>query len=184
MKRSDGLKWLTAGAFVGTVYAANWLLTTYGVIHLFGGLYAPAGVFAAGLGFLLRCALQEVAGRVWVLCAILVGAALSYWLGASALIPGGHVSIAVASACAFTFSELADYGVYTPLRARSIIGSLTAAQVVGATVDSLLFLWLAFGAAAIPSLFWGQVVGKMLMVLPAVVLIAAYRTPRSGAPAR
>jgi queuosine precursor transporter len=174
------VKWLTAAAFVGTVYAANWLLTTYGVIHLFGGLYAPAGVFAAGLGFLLRCALQEVAGRVWVLCAIAVGAALSYWLGASAFIPGGHASIAVSSACAFTFSELADFAVYTPLRARTIIGSLTLAQVAGATVDSLLFLWLAFGSAAIPALFWGQVVGKTLMVLPAVILVAAYRVPRAG----
>jgi hypothetical protein len=170
------VKYLTAACFVGTVYAANWALTTYGVIHLFGGLYAPAGVFFAGLGFVLRCALQEVAGRLWVVAAILVGAALSYWLGASAHIPGGHVSIAVASACAFLFSEFADFSVYTPLRGRTIVGGITAAQVAGATVDSALFLWLAFGSL---SLFWGQFVGKTLMVLPAVILVAAYRlTPR------
>jgi hypothetical protein len=166
------VKYLTAAAFVATVYAANWALTTYGVIHLFGGLYAPAGVFFAGLGFTLRCALQEIAGRLWVVAAILVGAGLSYWLGASAQIPGGHVSIAVASAAAFLFSELADFAVYTPLRARTIIGGISAAQVVGATVDSALFLWLAFGSL---SLFWGQFVGKTLMVLPAVILVSAYR---------
>jgi uncharacterized PurR-regulated membrane protein YhhQ (DUF165 family) len=165
-------KYLTAAAFVGTVYAANWALTTYGVIHLFGGLYAPAGVFFAGIGFLLRCALQELASRLWVISAILVGAALSLYLGASATIPGGHVQIAVASACAFLFSELADWSTYTPLRRRTLLGGITLAQVVGATVDSALFLWLAFGSL---TLFWGQFVGKTLCVLPAVILIAAYR---------
>lgn len=172
------MKYLTAAAFVGTVYAANWALTTYGVIHLFRGLYAPAGVFFAGLGFVLRCALQELAGRLWVVCAILAGAVLSYWLGASAQIPGGHVTIAVASACAFLFSEFADFSVYTPLRKRTIIGGITLAQIAGATVDSALFLWLAFGSL---SLFWGQFVGKTLMVLPAVILVAAYRVkPRAA----
>lgn len=166
------MKYLTAVCFVGTVYAANWALTTYGVIHLFGGLYAPAGVFFAGLGFLLRCALQELANRLWVVGAILAGAALSLYLGASATIPGGHVQIAVASACAFLFSEFADWSTYTPLRRRTLLGGITLAQVVGATVDSALFLWLAFGSL---SLFWGQFVGKTLCVLPAVILIAAYR---------
>ncbi len=170
------MKYLTAACFVGTVYAANWALTTYGVIHLFGGLYAPAGVFFAGLGFLLRCALQELANRLWVIGSILAGAALSLYLGASATIPGGHVQIAVASACAFLFSELADWSTYSPLRRRTLLGGITAAQVVGATVDSALFLWLAFGSL---SLFWGQFVGKTLMVLPAVILVSAYRlTPR------
>ncbi len=166
------MKYATAAAFVSTVYAANWALTHYGVIHLFGGLYAPAGVFFAGLGFLLRCALQEVAGRLWVVGAIIAGAALSYWLGASATIPSGHVSIAVASGCAFLFSELADWSTYTPLRRRTLTGGLTASQVVGAAVDSLLFLWLAFGSV---SLFWGQFVGKTLCVLPVLVIVSALR---------
>ncbi len=165
-------KYVITAAFISTVYAANWALTKYGVIHLFGGLYAPAGVFFAGIGFTLRCALQEVANRLWVIGAILAGAALSYWLGASTLIPGGHVQIAVASACAFLFSELADWSVYTPLRTKTLAGGITAAQVVGATVDSLLFLWLAFGSV---SLFWGQFVGKTLCVLPALVLVTAWR---------
>lgn len=167
------MRYLTAAAFVATVYAANWALTTFGVISIGFGLHAPAGVFFAGVGFLLRCTLQELAGRLWVVCAILAGAALSYWLGASALIPGGHVQIAVASACAFLFSEFADFAVYTPLRGKTIAGALTAAQIVGATVDSLLFLWLAFGSVA---LFWGQFAGKTAMVLPALVLVAVART--------
>ncbi len=166
------LKYPIAAVFISTVYAANWALTHYGIIHIGFGLLAPAGVFFAGLGFLLRCALQEVANRLWVIGAILAGAALSYWLGASTTIPGGHVQIAIASACAFLFSELADWSIYTPLRTKTLVGGITAAQVVGATVDSLLFLWLAFGNV---SLFWGQFVGKTMCVLPALVLVTAWR---------
>ena len=169
------MRYLTAAAFIGTVYAANWALTTFGVLHV-GGIAFPAGVLFAGLGLVLRCALQELAGRLWVVAAILTGAALSYWLGASAQIPGGHVTIAVASACAFLFSEFADFSVYTPLRERTILGGLTLAQLAGAAVDSALFLWLALGSL---SLFWSQTFVKALVVLPAIALVTAYRlSPR------
>lgn len=167
------MKLIASAAFVATVYAANWALTTFGVVPIGLGLHAPAGVFFAGSGFLLRDWLHEIAGRAWVVAAILVGAGLSFWLGASAQIPGGHTSIAVASAAAFLLSELCDFGVYAPLRHRSLSGAVGLSQVVGAVVDSLLFLWLAFGSLA---LFAGQFVGKTLMVLPVVLVLAMRRT--------
>jgi len=159
------IKYVTAAAFVATVYAANWALTEFGVVPIGFGLHAPAGVFFAGLGFLLRDAL-------WVVAAILVGACLSFLLGASAVIPGGHVSIAVASGCAFLLSEFADFSVYAPLRERTMGGAVALSQVVGAAVDSALFLWLAFGSLA---LFAGQVFGKTLLVLPVLVGLIVYR---------
>lgn len=163
------MKYLAAGLFVATVYAANWALTRWGVVSVGFGLTAPAGVFFAGLGFLLRDWLQELGGRLWVVGAILAGACLSYLLGADAHIPGGHVSIAVASGCAFLLSELADFSVYTPIRERTVAGAVGVSQVVGAAVDSALFLWLAFGSL---TLFWGQFWGKTLMVLPVVAVLA------------
>jgi hypothetical protein len=172
------VKFLAFGLFVATVYAANRALTEWGVVPVGFGLEAPAGVYFAGLGFLLRDWLHELAGRAWVIVAILTGAALSFALGADATIPGGYVPIAVASAAAFLISELADFSVYTPLRERTLAGAVGASQVVGATVDSLLFLWLAFGSVA---LFWGQFVGKTLMVLP-VVLVLLVRSHRAAAP--
>jgi hypothetical protein len=106
--------------FVATVIAANWLLSTFGVVALLGlGPAVPAGVYAAGLAFGLRDALHETAGRRWVLTAIAVGAAVSYVIEDAATIPGGHAAIAVASAVAFGVSELADLAVYEPLRCRS-----------------------------------------------------------------
>jgi queuosine precursor transporter len=172
------VKYVTTACFIATVYAANWMLTHYGVWSI-GALLVPAGTLFAGLGFLLRCCLQEVASRAWVLGAILCGALLSLWLGASVTIPGGHVQVAVASACAFGFSELADWSTYTPLRRRTIVGGLSAAQAVGAIVDTTLFLFLAFGSFTW-NLWVGQFLGKTLMVVPAVCLVAAYRRAPSG----
>ncbi len=171
------MKYLTAACFVGTVYAANWMLTHYGIWKV-GAFLVPSGVIFAGLGFLLRCCLQELASRVWVLGCILAGAVLSLWLGASAHVPGGATSIAVASAAAFTLAEFCDWAIYSPLRRRTLTGGLTAAQIVGAVVDSFVFLTLAFGSSALfgpGNLFLGQVIAKTLVVLPAVILVAAYR---------
>ena len=170
------MRYAVAAAFVGTVIAANWALETYGVVPLGFGLEGPAGVFFAGLGFLLRDLLHEVGGRAWVLGAIGVGALVSWWVSDSATIPGGLVPIALASGCAFLLSEFADFSVYAPLRDRTIAGAVGLSQVVGAVVDSALFLWLAFGSLAF---FWGQFVGKIYMVLPVLLALVAWRGLRA-----
>ncbi len=166
------MKWLAATLFVATVWLANYAVTHWGIVPVGFGLHAPAGVYFAGAGFLLRDWLHETGGRLWVIGAIVAGACLSYLLGASAVIPGGHVSIALASGCAFLLSEFADFSVYAPLRERSLSGAVGLSQIAGAIVDSALFLWLAFGSFVF---FWGQFVGKTLMVLPAVAVIFALR---------
>lgn len=166
-----------AAAFVATVIAANWALETFGIVPLGFGLEGPAGVFFAGLGFLLRDVLHEVAGRVWVVGAITVGAAVSYLISDGVTIPGGHVPIAVASAAAFLVSEFADFSVYAPLRERTLTLAVTASQLVGAAVDSALFLWLAFGSLAF---FAGQFVGKAYMTVPALLLLGGWRVAEAS----
>lgn len=158
-----------AAAFVATVYAANWALEQYGLIELpVIGWMAPAGVFFAGLGFGLRDALHEAGGRSWVFACIAIGAGLSYWVSDGVTIPGGHASIAVAGGIAFALSELADFAIYAPLRDRQWIGAVVLSNLVGAVIDSALFLWLAFGAA---DAMGGQVLGKALMILPALPVV-------------
>jgi uncharacterized PurR-regulated membrane protein YhhQ (DUF165 family) len=161
-----------AAAFVGTVIAANWAFETYGIVPVGFGLEGPAGVFFAGLGFVLRDALHETGGRAWVIGAIGVGACLSWWISDGATIPGGHVSIAVASGCAFLVSELADFSVYEPLRERALPLAIGASQVAGAAIDSALFLWLARGSL---DFFTGQFVSKAYMVLPFLLALGVYR---------
>src|SRR5262249_5890474 len=68
----------------------------------------------------------------------------------------------VASAPAFLLSELADFAVYTPLQARGLVLAVLASSVVGLIVDSVLFLWLAFGSLEFHE---GQILGKLWMVL-------------------
>lgn len=176
MGMSPNTRYALVAAFVATVYAANWTLERFGMIELpLIAWLAPAGVFWAGLSFGLRDALHEAGGRRWVLAAIAAGTGLSYVLGDGATIPGGHASIAVASGIAFACSELADLCIYSPLRERRWVAAVIASNIVGAVVDSLLFLWLAFGATGAVG---GQVLGKTLMILPALLVVSLVRRGR------
>ena len=152
-------------AFVATVWGANWALAKYGVVSIGFGLMAPAGVFFAGLAFTFRDLLHESSGRLWVLVAIVTGALLS------ALLEDAR-TFAVASGTAFLVSELADFAVYTPLRERGWLRAVFASNVVGFTVDSLVFLWLAFGSL---EFIEGQLVGKAYMTGLAVVGLWLWR---------
>jgi queuosine precursor transporter len=135
-------------AYVATIWLANWAITTFGLVPVAPGLMAPAGVFFAGLALSLRDAVQDHHGRGWVVAGILGGAALSAWLSGP---------LALASGVAFLLSELADFAVYTPIRRRGWAIAVLASNAVGLVVDSMLFLWLAFGSLGYLA---GQVVGK------------------------
>lgn len=146
-------------AFVATIFAANWLIETFHLVPVGFGLMAPAGVYAAGLGFTFRDLTQERYGKGITLCCIGIGACLSAWISPR---------FALASGVAFLASELADFAVYTPLRERGWLKAVFASNLVGLVVDSALFLWLAFGSMAyLP----GQVVGKVWVTLLAVAVL-------------
>ncbi len=161
-RRAAGLV-LLAG-YVGTVVAANWAISRFGIVPVGFGLAAPAGVYFAGLAFTLRDLLHEMLGRLAVVLAIAAGAAVSFWVAAPRL--------AVASAVAFGLSELADFAVYEPLRRRRWLTAVAASNAVGLVVDSALFLWLAFGSLAFLP---GQIVGKAWVTVLAVILLASGR---------
>jgi uncharacterized PurR-regulated membrane protein YhhQ (DUF165 family) len=164
--------YVASGLFVATVWLANWLLARYGVVDIGFGLQAPAGVFAIGAALVLRDIVHRTLGRTWVIGCIVAGCALAFLIESDAHIPGGVVPIAVASAAAFLLSETADMAVYTPLQERSFLGAVAASNVVGAVVDSALFLWLAFGSLEFMT---GQVVGKLWMTVLAVPLLLIAR---------
>jgi uncharacterized PurR-regulated membrane protein YhhQ (DUF165 family) len=154
---------VAALGYVATIFAANWLIQHVGIVPVGFGLMAPAGVFAAGLALTLCDIVQATLGRAAVIAAILIGAALSYLVSPA---------FAVASGVAFLVSELADLAVYTPLTRRSWLGAIALSNTVGLVIDSVLFLWLAFGSLEFLA---GQVVGKAWMTLLAVVLLAGGR---------
>ena len=158
---------ILALAFAGTVIGANAALETWGIVAVGFGLAAPAGVFFAGIAFTLRDGLHEVGGRTWVLGAIAVGGALSYFI---------DPVFAIASATAFTVSELVDYSIYAPLRRRSWLPAITVSNIGGLTVDSVIFLWLAFNSF---DFLEGQLLGKAYMTLVFVIPLWIYRRVRS-----
>ena len=96
--------------------------------------------------------------------AILAGTAMSALLAPPALV--------LASALAFLLSEFIDLAIYTPLARRRLVLAVAASSLVGLVVDSIVFLWLAFGSLAFLP---GQILGKTWMVLLAIPLVAWLR---------
>jgi uncharacterized PurR-regulated membrane protein YhhQ (DUF165 family) len=150
-------------AYVATIFAANWAITTFGLVPVGFGLMAPAGVYFAGLAFTFRDLIQDALGRRWTYAAIVIGAGLSAFLSGP---------LALASGVAFLFSETADLLVYTPLRRRHWLGAVAASNTVGLVIDSALFLWLAFGSL---DFLIGQVVGKLWVTALAVLVLWGWR---------
>jgi uncharacterized PurR-regulated membrane protein YhhQ (DUF165 family) len=123
------------GVFTGGALATNWLTTRYGLISVGFGLTATAGSFPAGIVLLARDWVHDLTGRTTVLACIVVGALAS----AATTNP----RLALASAVAFTLSETVDLLVYTPLRRQGRLRAALASNLVGAPVDTLVFLTLA-----------------------------------------
>lgn len=153
--------------------AANWLIGNAGtvcvpngpcLVPVAPGLMAPSGVLMIGLALVLRDLVQRRLGIGWAAGAVLAGAALSAFLAPPALV--------IASAVAFLLSEFADLAVYTPLQRRRLVLAVAASGAVGLVVDSVVFLWLAFGSL---DYLAGQVVGKAWMVVLALPLVHLLR---------
>lgn len=159
--------------YLASVLLANWLTTHYGFIDVGFGYVATAGTFAAGGALAVRDLVQDAIGRVGVLLLIAVGALLSFVVAAAA--------IAVASAVAFGAAELLDMAVYTPLRRRGRFGGpwwsrgVLAGAALGAVLDTVLFLWIAFGASTITSALPGQLLakGEVVLVLLAIGVVTS-----------
>lgn len=160
-------KWgmATLVGYIGTIFAANWAIQRFGPVPVGFGLLAPAGVYFAGLAFTFRDIVQDTLGRIPVLVAIVIGAGVSFTLGSG--------RIAVASGIAFLLSEGFDFVVYTPIKERGRwLLAVGLSNTVGLVLDSVLFLWFAFGSLGFLP---GQIVGKAWMTLLAVVLLLPWR---------
>jgi uncharacterized PurR-regulated membrane protein YhhQ (DUF165 family) len=159
--------------FCLTIPAANWMIGHIGtvcvpsgpcLVPVAPGIMAPSGVLMVGAALVLRDLVQRRLGVEFGIGAIVVGAMVSAGLAPPSLV--------IASAAAFVLSEFADFAVYTPLARRRLVAAVVASSVVGLVVDSIVFLWLAFGSM---DFLLGQIVGKLWMVLLAVPFVAFLR---------
>lgn len=162
-----------AAVFIATVVVANWLTSNYGLIPVGFGLVTTAGTYAAGVAFIARDTTQDGLGKVATLAVIAAAAGLSYVVA--------DPFIATASVCAFALSELADFAVYTPLRRRGYVRAAVASNVVGALVDTLVFLHVA-GFPVVRDAVAGQMVAKLTVTVLAVLVVLSVRGTRRVAP--
>lgn len=170
-RQMEGFAYLAG--FILSIPIANWMIGNVGascgangpcVIPVLPGVMAPSSVMLVGLAFVLRDLVQRRLGMQWAIAAILFGAALSALVAPASLV--------IASAAAFLFSEMADLLVYTPLQRRRLVFAVFLSSMVGLTVDSMLFLGLAFGSL---DFLAGLIIGKSWMVLLVLPLIAYLR---------
>jgi len=145
-------------AFGLCIPAANWMIGHVGtscvpngpcVVPVAPGFVAPSGVLIIGLALVLRDLVQRRLGPIWTLMAIILGALLSSLVAPEALV--------LASASAFLLSELADMAVYSPLQKKGLVLAVLLSGLVGLTVDSIVFLYMAFGNL---DFLVGQILGK------------------------
>jgi uncharacterized PurR-regulated membrane protein YhhQ (DUF165 family) len=156
-----------------TVPVANWMIGHVGTVCLdrgpcllpvAPGLMAPSGVLLIGAALVLRDLVQRRLGVEFGIGAIVAGALISAGFSPPSLV--------LASVSAFLISEFTDFAVYTPLARRRLVLAVVASSLLGLVVDSIVFLWLAFGSF---HFLLGQIVGKVWMVLLAIPLVAYIR---------
>jgi queuosine precursor transporter len=155
--------------FCLTIPAANWMIGHVGtvcvqngpcLVPVAPGIVAPSGVLMVGAALVLRDLVQRRLGVEFGIGAIVAGAAISAGLAPTSLV--------LASAAAFLLSEIADFAIYTPLARRRLVAAVIASSTAGLVVDSIVFLWLAFGSL---EFLFGQIIGKLWMVLLAIPFV-------------
>ena len=160
-------------AFGLTIPIANWMIGNVGTVCAPRGpclipvaphLMAPSGVLMIGIALVLRDLVQRRLGVSYSAAAVVLGALMS-----AAVAPA---SLVLASGVAFLLSEFADLAVYTPLARRRLLTAVVVSSLVGLVVDSIVFLWLAFGSL---DFLLGQIVGKGWMVLLSIPLVQMLR---------
>lgn len=165
------MKYLAFVIFAATVPLANYLIGNVGtvcvdkgpcLIPVGFGLMAPSGVLLIGLALVLRDWLQELTNWKWSATAVVFGALVSYLTS--------DPFVAIASAVAFLTAELLDLSVYTPLRKTGKHIAVLASGVVGALVDSMLFVYLAFGSLEFSL---GNTLGKLYATLVVFIILYA-----------
>lgn len=144
--------------YLGSIVIANLLVMNFGIIEV-AGLTFPAGAAAVGFTFTARDLVQRRYGKwgcwLWMLAAAALSALFS-------------PTLALASLGAFVVAEGLDWAVFTatPLSFR---GRAMLSNIIGTPLDSVVFVYLAFGP--VWDAMWGQTIVKLASSLLIVLLV-------------
>jgi uncharacterized PurR-regulated membrane protein YhhQ (DUF165 family) len=136
------------------ILAARW------IVPLFFGLAVPAGVFAIAPIFSLRDGIHERWGRRGAYILIATASIISWGL---AVLTGSTIlaRVTLASVLSFVVNESLDTEIYQSLRSHSKLLAILGSNTISSLVDSVLFIWIAFGP--LYNLMLGQYLVKMLL---------------------
>lgn len=184
-KAAVGMTALLALLFLTSAAASNWAINNIGhdngagsprTVPIGWGLQAPSGVVLIGLMFAVRDTLHERIGVKGTLLLI----ALASAVGAIVAPP----TLAAASGITMLIAESSDALVYQRLRAAGRFMAATTSNVAASLLDSIVFLAVAFGAAAAVSGTLALFVGKLQASLVAMLVVNLARRLASPPRAR
>jgi uncharacterized PurR-regulated membrane protein YhhQ (DUF165 family) len=143
--------------YLGSIVVANFLVMHFGIVQM-AGISFPAGAVVVGFTFTARDLVQRKFGKwgCWI------------WMFAAAGLSATFApSLALASLGAFIVAEGLDWAVFTatPLSFR---GRAIVSNIVGTPLDSVVFVYLAFGP------IWGAMWGQTIVKLASSLLIVFF----------
>lgn len=145
--------------YVGLIILANVLATRW-IIPLPFSLAVPAGVFVIAPIFTLRDEVHERYGRKGAYLLVAIAAVISW---GTSIMTGNTLlaRITLSSVIAFVFNGMLDTEIYHELRKKSRLSAILGSNAISSLVDSVLFIWVAFGP--LWQLMLGQYMVKMLI---------------------
>lgn len=161
---------MAIAAHAATLPLANWTMTNVGDCTSYpctvpiGPWVAPSGVIVIGLGFVTRDILQTRFGKTVALAAVALGSLVAFMIA--------DPLIAVASVAAYAAGELSDVAIFSAFARKSVPLAIVMSGLVGAVIDSIAFLWLAFGSL---QFIQGQIVGKVAMSVLAAAAVWGWK---------
>jgi len=141
-------------SYIGFIVLLNTCIVYLPGVPAFGERFSPADVLVGGIYLVRDFAQQEL--RHYIFLAMLIGAALSYFLASKAL--------AIASVSGFAVGEVMDWAIYTFTK-KPLSQRLIWSAVLSSPLDSWVFLgvsgrlhWLTFTVMTL-----GKIMGVIVL---------------------
>lgn len=149
------MKYFNTIIYVILIVLVNYLFTVVPLVELPGGTMWPPVALVVGFVFVARDFAQREIGH-WVLAAMGLGVAISYFMASP--------QVALASAVAFAVSELVDWAVYT-FTGRPLSERILYSSILGTPVDSVIFLSMVgfFSVAGAIAMTLSKLLGALIV---------------------